>query len=218
MRLIHGATSLLLIGALAACSGGDVDDTKDRKTAGKPPERFIACDLLTQAQREKAVGAEVAVQGRPDADFPVWTCAFGNTPEISAPNQVSYRAMRAPIWAKKFPDVIAADPGAQKLLADVLKNIGVAQEELASMDSDSACDLWTALNEAAGNDVIDGMTSQSSTDEDLNMHIARAGKCSEGVYADVLVGAPDADSPAGRKRAETALSTVHANALKRLPR
>ncbi len=222
MRLIVGGIALVLLGTLTACGGGDDDgEDKTTKSAPRTPERFIACDLLTQKQRDVVVGAKVDVQGRPENDFPTWACTFGDTPEPSAPNQVTYRGMRARAWAQKVPELVArepASPEARKFLAEVLKRAGLTERDLASIEDNAACDLWNVLQEAVGATVADHTTSETETVDQIDAQIARASTCSQGVYADVLAIGPDADSAAGRKRAETALSTIYANAAKRLPR
>ncbi|VXC49696.1 hypothetical protein [Aeromicrobium sp. 9AM] len=222
MRLILGGIALVLLGTLTACGGGDDGGgAKTTKSAPRTPDRFIACDLLTQKQRDVVVGAKVDVQGRPENDFPSWACTFGDTPEPSAPNQVTYRGMRARVWAQKVPELVArepASPQAKKFLADVLKRAGLTESDLALIDDDAACDLWNVLQDATGATVDGDTTSATQTVDEIDAQVARASTCSQGIYADVLAIGSDADSAAGRKRAETALSTIYANAAERLPR
>jgi hypothetical protein len=218
MRSILGAVALVLLGTLTACGGGGDDKAASTKSASPTPKAFVACDLLTQKQRDTAADATADYPGGEDFYFPQWMCEFGDAPAQTSSSSVLYGAMRAHVWAEKLPYIIDTTPAKEeprKLLAAVLQAAGVAEGDLKLMDGDAACDVWIALQVTTDSKIVHHMTSWSESDQDY--HYARATTCSDGVYADTLVTGPDADSKAGRKRAEKALVTVHANAVKALP-
>jgi len=218
MRLTHGTIAMVMVAALAACGSSDKPEAKSTKSASHTPKAFAACDLLTQKQRDTAADATVDYPGGEDFYFPQWMCEFGDAPAQTSSSSVLYGAMRAHVWAEKLPYIIDTTPAKEeprKLLAAVLQAAGVAEGDLKLMDGDAACDVWIAMQVTTDSKIVHHMTSWSDSDQDY--HYARATTCSDGVYADTLVTGPDADSKAGRKRAENALVTVHANAVKALP-
>ncbi|VXC49592.1 hypothetical protein [Aeromicrobium sp. 9AM] len=222
MRLILGGIALVLLGTLTACGAGD-GDAKARitKSAPRTPERFVACDLLTQKQRDAAADAAVDYPGRADFYFPEWMCEFGDAPAQTATSSVLYGAMRAQVWAEKLPYVIDTTPAKEKprkLLAAVLAAADMSEDELGLLDGDAACDLWIAMQVTINAKLVHGVSSWSGSDDKYDYHYARATTCSDGVFADVMVVASDADSRAGRARAEKTLATVHAKGVKALPR
>lgn len=218
-RLLLGVVTSLLVSALAACGGGSTEEVKKTKPPSPTPEVFVACDLLTQAQRDKAAGATADYSGGKDFYFPDWMCEYGNAPVQTATHGVQYGAMRAQVWAQKLPYIVDTTPAKEKprkLLAAVLDAAGVSEADLSLLDGDGSCDLWIALQVTLDAKIVKGMVSWSGGDDKHDYHYARATTCSDGVFADVTVEFPKADSKAGRKRAEATLATVHANAVKAL--
>lgn len=220
MRLILGVVTSLLVSTLAACGGGGTDEVKHTKSASPTPDTFVACDLLTQAQRDTAAGATADYSGGKDFYFPDWMCEYGDAPVQTATHAVQYGGMRSQVWAQKLPYIVDTTPAKQKprkLLAAVLDAAGVSEDDISLLDGDGACDLWIALEVTVDTKIVKGIASWSDSDDENDYHYARATTCSDGVFAEVTVEAPDADSKAGRKRAVATVAAVHANAVKALP-
>jgi hypothetical protein len=221
MRLILGAASVLLAGALSACAGTDDSGANDKKAETTSPQRFVACDLLTQEQRDTAAGTTIDYPGGEDFYFPEWTCEFGDAPGQVSENRLIYTAMPAEVWAEKLPYIIDTTPADQKprkFLTAVLKRAGLSEDELPQIDGDGGCHLWTAYQDVLGTSIVDDTITWSDTDHDIDTEFAHATTCSDGVFADVSIHGSDADSRAGRSRAGVTLATVHENAVKTLPR
>jgi hypothetical protein len=230
MRLIRTAVAMLIVGSMAACSSSDKPETKSTKSSTPTPARYDPCELLSQPERDKAVGTGVEYQNESDANFREWSCAYGDEPAGIATVDVSYMAVRAPLWAAKLPNIVELTPSedakeVKAIYAAALKRAALAETDLAGLDAEAACMFWTAFQTERDAEIASGVVTESfrePLDEEFapgeEIVLARAETCVDGVYASLSVSAPDADSKAGVARVTDALALVHQHAVARLPK
>jgi len=198
--------AVLMLGS--ACT--EAKPAPSTSTKAPAAKVYDPCSLLTAEQLTELAGTEVPEFGQVLSAVPERSCMRQDVLSVTEWSvRVSFDVMRASQWAATIARDVDTSPDAEKardLFEAALKESGMDEEQLVSVNDDQACAFWRSFARVRG---LPDSERLSIADDNSDLGgITRGQACDEGTYVEVVVQSEDKVDRATARRVADAVEVL----------